>query len=491
MKQSSEERALYYRQIRQSLHNVLRPELTSAQANDTVALIDRLLAEFIVEEEAGSALSATYGQRLAALVDGADGATDVVIGPVGFADLERRAAQCVANSVGDNEAMKRDLPHALFAVERDFFEEVDALRQQVLSEELRDGEPVTDNGCSITNEELTAYLRERFSDDPDGRVVQATVIPGGRSKETILVKLEGFSHLPEEIIVRKDRPVGLLETRAADEYAVIKAVFEYGGVAIPEPFFAEESSAMLGAGTALVMARVQGTKAGEFFPDLAQPSEYRVEIGRDIAANLARLHSLPLERLGDAGLDPSGAEVTNESVLGAVDAMAARITELSGPALATVPLARQWLHDHVDDVVPANRSCLLQGDFGFHNMLIDGPNVTALVDWEAATIGPPARELASAWNAATSLMPWSQFVAAYTAGGGVPKDADPRAVNYYRVFLALGGLMTSKTGGHLFRSGTKRDLLTAHSGLDSFFRCARNLVRALADAMATDGRTAR
>ena len=136
MKQSSEERALYYRQIRQSLHNVLLPELTSAQANDTVALIDRLLAEFIVEEEAGSALSATYGQRLAALVDGADGATDVVIGPVGFADLERRAAQCVANSVGDNEATKRDLPHALFAVERDFFEEVDALRQQVLSEEL-------------------------------------------------------------------------------------------------------------------------------------------------------------------------------------------------------------------------------------------------------------------------------------------------------------------------------------------------------------------
>ena len=117
-----------------------------------------------------------------------------------------------------------------------------------------DGEPVTDNGCSITNEELTAYLRERFSDDPDGRVVQATVIPGGRSKETILVKLEGFSHLPEEIIVRKDRPVGLLENHAADEYTVIKTVFEYGGVAIPEPFFAEESSAMLGAGTALVMA---------------------------------------------------------------------------------------------------------------------------------------------------------------------------------------------------------------------------------------------
>ena len=31
----------------------------------------------------------------------------------------------------------------------------------------------------------------------------------------------------------------------------------------------------------------------------------------------------------------------------------------------------------------------------------------------------------------------------------------------------------------------KRDLLTAHSGLDSHFRCARNLARALGDAMSS------
>ena len=42
--------------------------------------------------------------------------------------------------------------------------------------------------------------------------------------------------------------------------------------------------------------------------------------------------------------------------------------------------------------------------------------------------------------------------------------------------------MSSRTGGHLFRTGAKRDLLTAHSGLDAHFRAQRNLVRALADA---------
>jgi hypothetical protein len=115
-------------------------------------------------------------------------------------------------------------------------------------------------------------------------------------------------------------------------------------------------------------------------------------------------------------------------------------------------------------------------------MLVDGAHVTALVDWEGAAIGPPARELAAAWGVANALMPWPAFAQAYVHAGGQTEDTDPRSIGYYRVLLALGGYMTSRMGGHLFRTGTKRDLLTAHSGLDSHFRCARNLARALSDA---------
>ena len=69
-----------------------------------------------------------------------------------------------------------------------------------------------------------------------------SVVPGGRSKETILVSLRGTDELPPEVIVRKDRPVGLLQTQAADEYTVIKAVHDFGGVPVPEPFFAEHAT---------------------------------------------------------------------------------------------------------------------------------------------------------------------------------------------------------------------------------------------------------
>jgi aminoglycoside phosphotransferase (APT) family kinase protein len=163
--------------------------------------------------------------------------------------------------------------------------------------------------------------------------------------------------------------------------------------------------------------------------------------------------------------------------------MVARINKLTGPPCATVPLAHSWLLDHVADVVPAPRLALLQGDFGFHNILVNGDRVTALVDWEGAAIGPPVRELASGWNAISSLMPWSEFVNAYVDAGGPLEDCEPHAILFYRVLSALGGFMTSRMGGHFFRTGDKRDLLTAHSGLDSHFRCARNLARSLNDAV--------
>jgi aminoglycoside phosphotransferase (APT) family kinase protein len=253
---------------------------------------------------------------------------------------------------------------------------------------------------------------------------------------------------------------------------------------VAQPFFADKLDDAMGGGTLLVMQRVTGRKAGEYFPDLSAPTEHRRALGEQLASALANLHQVPLESLRSTGLDVDVA-VNEASISASVEAMSARIAELSGPPIAAVPLARKWLLDHVAEVVPAGRLCLLQGDVGLHNMLIDDGRLTALVDWEAATIGPPARELAAAWPAGTALMAWPEFVAAYRAAGGPTEATDKRSVTYYRVFFAMGACMSSRTGGHLFRTGAKRDLLTAHSGLDAHFRAQRNLARALRDAMST------
>ena len=494
MRLSEQDRALYLRQIRQTLRTVVVPELTSAEAVDSAALIDRILVQCIVEAEGTADLSTEFGPALAALLEPGPGADPAaprdgsgsIVSPARFEELRIRAAAVVATEAASPEEADRPRSRALVEVEGAVIERVEELRILEF-----DRVPGGDDGpvperCSFTGAQLTAYLRRRLAHSPGVTVGSLTLIPGGRSKETVLASLTGTDELPAEVIVRKDRPVGLLQTRAAEEYAVIRAVHDCGGVPVPEPYLAEAGEGHeLGGGTFLVMERVAGHKAGEFFPDLAAPSRHRRALGLHLAATLARLHALPLDRLADTGLDADGAAVTEASVTGMVEAIVGRIDELTGPPFAPVYLARRWLLDHIADVVPAPRVCLLQGDFGFHNMLVDGDRITALVDWEAATVGPPARELAAAWSAATSLMDGDEFLAAYIAAGGRLEDTDRRAINFYRLVLQLGGYMTSRSGGHLFRSGDKRDLLTAHSGLDSNFRCARNLSRALADALAT------
>ncbi len=481
MRQPPEDRALYYRQVRRTISSVLLPELRSAQAIDAAGLLDRILVEFIVEEEAAAELSAEYGAAFESSLRPGSKTDGCVVSPARFDELRAEAAS-VARSGAD-----ADVSGNAVGVERRFLERLDELRAAVLAEgSVGDDAQPSDHGCSISKEQLTAYLRARLPHSPDIAVEEMSVVPGGRSKETILVSLRETTDLPHEVIVRKDRPVGLLETRAADEFAVIEAVYEFGGVPVPRPFFAEPEGHPLGDGTLLVMERVPGHKAGEFFPDLAAPIEHRPELGRQLAAGLARLHSLPLDHLGRTHLDIAGTTVTVESTVAMVEAIMSRIDGLTGPPNVSAQMAGRWLLAHVAFVVPPSRLCLLQGDFGFHNMLIDGARVTALVDWEAASIGPPARELAAAWNVATFLTDWPSFVAAYVEAGGRVEDTDPRAITFYRVVMALGGLMTSKMGGHLFRTGTKRDLLTAHSGLDSSFRCARNLARAYADATALE-----
>ncbi len=480
MKQAAEDRALYYRQLRATVAQVFLPELTSATAVDAAALVDRILAQFIVEEEDAAELQRGFGGEFAPLLGEPE---TVGITPERFHELRRQAAGAVATMAGSDDPDERARSWQLVDVERRFLEQVDELRQAVLTEEPPADDSASLSVCSVTGEQLTAYLGRKFPGSPGLTVTAMALVPGGRSKETIVVSLSGTEELPPRVVVRKDRPIGLLPTNAADEFAILAAIYEHGGIPVPEPFFADSAADELGEGTLLVMARVRGSKAGEFFPELAAPTEHRLALGEQLAAALAHLHSVPLDHLTSTELDVDQV-VTEATLRASVDGMAARIEQLSGPPIVAVPMARQWLLEHAGDVAHLGPLCLLQGDVGLHNMLVDGDRLTALVDWEGATIGPPARELAAAWPAATALMRWDEFVDAYRAAGGSADATDARAVTFYRVFFALGACMSSRTGGDLFRTGVKRDLLTAHSGLDAHFRAQRNLAWAVRDALA-------
>jgi len=353
VRQPADDRALYYRQLRDTIATVFAPELTSATAKDAAGLVDRILAEFIVEEEWAPALSQEFGAEFETLLDQddvvADRPSSGAVTPERFVELRRLAADIVADGAGSANPAERSHCRQLVDVERRFLERVDELRQSVLDEEPTPDAAASPSECSVTEEELAAYLRRRFPDSPELRVTRLDVVPGGRSKETLVVSLVGTTELPAEVIVRKDRPVGLLETRASDEFAILRAVYDHGGIPVARPLFADDAKNLSDdgvgdgddSGTLLVMERVQGEKAGEYFPDLAAPApEHRRAIGTQLATALAHLHSVPLDALAGTGLDVH-ASVSDTSLSTAVNGMAARIGDLTGPPIAAVPLARQ------------------------------------------------------------------------------------------------------------------------------------------------------
>ena len=186
-----------------------------------------------------------------------------------FVELRRRAADVVAEKAGSDDAAEQLQCRQLVDVERRFLERVDELRQVVLGEEHTHDASASPTECSVTGEELTAYLRRRFPESPDLRVTHLEAVPGGRSKETLLVSLAGTTELPAEVIVRKDRPVGLLETRAADEFAILRAVHAHGGVPVAQPYFADDTQNLSGddsRGTLLVMAAGKGRQGRRVLP---------------------------------------------------------------------------------------------------------------------------------------------------------------------------------------------------------------------------------
>ncbi len=232
MRQPADDRALYLRQLRATVATAFLPELTSATAIDAAGLVDRILAEFIVEEEWAEALSQEFGAEFEALLGDATAPATAPVTPDRFDELRRQAAEVVA-ATGRQRCRRAtwscaDASSTSSAASSSgstssvvpCFDEPQRSRRRDLA---RRSAPCHEGAAH--RHTSAAASRPR----PALEVTAMEVVPGGRSKETILVSLTGTTELPAEVIVRKDRPVGILQTRAADEFAVLQAVLRPRG----------------------------------------------------------------------------------------------------------------------------------------------------------------------------------------------------------------------------------------------------------------------
>ncbi|OCC23721.1 hypothetical protein MB02_11230 [Croceicoccus estronivorus] len=307
---------------------------------------------------------------------------------------------------------------------------------------------------AITAQGFEAYLRTRFA-DPRLELEAFNPLMGGFGKETHFFRAKGGA-LEGEFVIRRDPSVELVPGachRVRHEYAVIRAVQRHGFPA-PEALWLESRSAMLPGPDFIVMRRSRGKAIGTL---AGATDHFDPRLNDRLGETLGRLHSLPaMVELGDLTesirtdlWQQSGAEAVRRYV----DDMMGLLTRNShAPSAATLG-AWKWLAAHLPEDLGPN--CLIHGDVGFHNMLMDDGELACLLDWENAQIGHAGMDLGYVFNAAHGTLDWGRVMHAYArAGGTVPSE---QTLTFFRI-LMLARLATTLNVGpaHLFVGGASQ-----------------------------------
>lgn len=275
--------------------------------------------------------------------------------------------------------------------------------------------PGADLARALEPASLQAYLRKRFAEHRDTRVLDLQRLMGGYSKETYFVTLDA-GRGEERLVLRKDGcglPTG---SSVASEYGVLQQVHEMG-VSVPAPLWLEASDEHFGTAF-MALAFVRGDAAHLSVP--TEPAQ-RQQWADRLARLLAHLHRATLRREAD----PRG--VLRADVL----ELRARAHARERHPHPGIALGLSWLLARLDDL--ADRPvCRVHGDVGFHNMLMRDDGDIVLLDWEFSHLSDPVEDLIYVKPFIDRLQAWPQFLATYEAESGLRFDA--RAARYFNVW---------------------------------------------------------
>lgn len=228
-----------------------------------------------------------------------------------------------------------------------------------------------------------------------------------------------FSYQDEEYVLRR-APDGFADIEAedsalslADQAALIDYAEKSGVMAPAVVAILVEADAM---GDGFVMRCIEGeTLPGRILrkPEFAKA---RPKLAHQCAAELARLHALPMAELPVTLSHIDTAEM--------VEQLAERYSHYRA-VLPAYALALRWLSENCPPDVAA---VLLHGDFRMGNLMVDADGLSGVLDWELAHLGDPTQDLAylcmPSWRFGHYDRPVGGFaqiddlLAAYSAAGG-------------------------------------------------------------------------
>lgn len=280
--------------------------------------------------------------------------------------------------------------------------------------------------AKVTARDVETYLRQsrRFS----GRVLSVRQLSGGFSKTTLLIELDSpinGENGHRELVVRQVTP-GRDSHTLSPEFDVLRYAFEHD-VAVAEPLWIEPEANPLG-GPFFASSRAPGENPGDVFGAREGVDK---GAGLALAASLGQLHGVPINGAPKTPVEPM---VRKSDLLDAIEQQSVSVgnsptqSDVDGQPLHA--LLFEWLRANAPGDVA--EPVLLHGDPGFHNMLVDGHTLTAMLDWERSRIGDAAQDLAYVKPYVRDVIPWNEFMDAYCAAGGKRPSED--VMHFYTVW---------------------------------------------------------
>jgi aminoglycoside phosphotransferase (APT) family kinase protein len=299
-------------------------------------------------------------------------------------------------------------------------------------------------GDPVCTESVTRYLRRMSADMAAATATSVTPIPGGRSKKTYFISIDGTDHLPGDVVMRQDYALRYEGTKVRDEYRPLARLAELD-LPVPRPLHLEPDESELGPPFMLV-SRLSGSPPGSYF-GLKSPCPGAF---RDMARMLAKLHSMTPDELGFTVGD-----APQESLMQLIEQYQKKWRDNATQASPLIDYAYAW----------AGRECardrgsvaVVHGDAGPYNMLVADDRLNALLDWEFAHVGDPAEDLGIARVYAEDVMDWREFLEIYVAAGG--RAVPERRVRLAMVLQFLKGTTLVAASGRNFEEGWTREFI--------------------------------
>jgi aminoglycoside phosphotransferase (APT) family kinase protein len=240
----------------------------------------------------------------------------------------------------------------------------------------------------------------------------------------------------QRLVLRTAAPTGVpASLDRLQEFAVLKAAFA-AGVTVPEPLFASDDPAIFGK-PFFIMRRVEGTAAAHRITRDAALDPALPAIAERLGRELARIHTIRPPHADLAFLAPY-------QEVGPASQIAGYRAYLDNHA-APRPVLEwgiRWLETHIP---PPAAPVLCHHDFRTGNYMLDGTELTGILDWEFSGWGDPHEDIgwfcSKGWRFARldreagGIADRAPFYRGYESESG--RLIDPRRVFFWEVLASV------------------------------------------------------